>query len=66
MIFILFLVSLDSSLIYALIKTIILISESKKIEIEFFGEPFIFWPIMVLNLIIEIIFTIGISLLLLT
>ncbi|CAD8186278.1 unnamed protein product [Paramecium octaurelia] len=66
LIFISFLISLLASLIYALFKTISQCLVGNQNELEIFDEPLIFWAVLSINILIEIIFASGITLLLLT
>ncbi|CAK82912.1 unnamed protein product (macronuclear) [Paramecium tetraurelia] len=66
LIFISFLISLEASLIYALFRTISQCFVGNQNELEFFDEPLIFWAILSINILIEIIFALGITLLLVT
>ncbi|CAD8088721.1 unnamed protein product [Paramecium sonneborni] len=66
LIFILFLISLDTSILYALIKTFMQCSIGNQNNLDFFNETLVFWIIISLNIFLEIIFLIGITLLLCT
>ncbi|CAD8079250.1 unnamed protein product [Paramecium primaurelia] len=66
LIFITFLISLEASLIYALFKTIMQCYIGNQNQMEFFNEPLTFWVILIINILIESIFILGITALLIT